>query len=85
MRKSRSVLTLGEKIRELLLQHGDFRAVEVALTKRSEQLAQNDTKGGWYSEVMLTQKGWTELHGKCLNACEFVVFVLMFGLEYTMP
>ena len=56
-------MTLGEKIRELLLQHGDFRAVEVELTKSSEQLAENDTKGGWYTVIRMAKEGFTELHG----------------------
>lgn len=55
--------TLGEKIRDMLLQHGDFKAVELELEKSSEQLAQNDTKGGWYSAIALGKKGYTELHG----------------------
>ncbi|CAE7232915.1 unnamed protein product [Symbiodinium microadriaticum] len=65
--------TPGEKIREMLLQHGDFRGVEVQLTKESEQLAQNDTKGGWYSEQAMAQEGYTEYHGnqyhqECIRA-----------------
>ena len=48
----------------MLLQHGDFRGVELELTKSSEQLTQNDTKGGWYSELAMTKEGYTEFHGK---------------------
>ena len=58
-----TAVTLGEKIRELLLQHGDFKTVEIELVKTSEQLAQNDTKGGWYTVAAMAQKGFTELHG----------------------
>ena len=60
----------------MLLQHGDFRGVEVQLTKESEQLAQNDTKGGWYSEQAMAQEGYTEYHGnqyhqECIRARYF--------------
>ena len=44
----------------MLLKHGDFKAVEVELERVSTQLAENDKKGGWESEITMAQMGWTE-------------------------
>ena len=52
----------GEKLREMLLQHGSFRAVEVELEKRSTQTSQSDKKGGWETELSMAAMGYTQLH-----------------------
>ena len=50
----------GEKLRDMLLQHGNFSQVEIELTKISTQTQINDEEGAWENEVSLAQEGWTE-------------------------
>ena len=50
----------GEKLRELLAQHGDFKTVEVELEKISTQTALNELGGAWENEISLAAQGWTE-------------------------
>ena len=57
----------GEKLRDLLLKHGDFNEVEVELEKSNSQSSTNDVEGGWENEVTLSKLGWTEPHGSHLS------------------
>ena len=51
---------LGEKLRDLLAKHGDFKSVEVELEKISTQTALNEVGGSWENDISLAAQGWTE-------------------------
>lgn len=64
----RSFQFQGEKLRELLLKHGDFKTVEVEVEKISTQTAKNGVEGGWENKISLTKKGWTEPHNRTFGS-----------------
>ncbi|CAE7328664.1 unnamed protein product [Symbiodinium sp. CCMP2592] len=51
----------GEKLRDLLAKHGDFKSVEVELEKISTQTALNEVAGSWENDISLAAQGWTEV------------------------
>ena len=55
---------LGEELRSLLLEHGDFTAVEVQLKKWNSKEETDRLKGGVHTEASLLKLGWTELLAK---------------------
>ena len=51
----------GDVIRDLLLKHGNFNAVEIEVAKISRQTASNKLEGGWHNEISLAKiKFWDE-------------------------
>ena len=52
---------LGEKLHQLLLQHGDMKAVNVVMTRQTEQINEEEVEGEWYTEAAIKLlPGWTE-------------------------
>mmetsp|Transcript_40771 Transcript_40771/g.83315 ORF Transcript_40771/g.83315 Transcript_40771/m.83315 type:complete len:626 (+) Transcript_40771:52-1929(+) len=47
-----------KRLRDLLLQHGSFEQVEVALVKYRKEEEENTLEGGFYSAVDLANDGW---------------------------
>lgn len=61
----------GEQLRALLLEHGSFEEVEVAIQKWHEEVEQNRLEGGFFTKTDLEKEGWTETLGK---TCGFFLF-----------
>ena len=53
------VKSLGDKLRELLLEHGNLGAVELVVQKWESQLDESSLEGGWHNEITLKAKNWT--------------------------
>ena len=55
-------LGLGAKLREMLIQHGNFGAVECEIVRYQKTLMDNSKQGGWVTKHYLTkEKHWTTL------------------------
>ena len=53
-------LGLGAKLREMLIQHGNFGAVECEIVRYQKTLLDNSKQGGWVTKHYLTkEKHWT--------------------------
>lgn len=50
---------LGQKLRDMLLKHGSFEQVEVAITKYQRDEEENRLDGGFYTKIDLEREGWT--------------------------
>ncbi len=52
---------LGQKLKQMMLDHGSFAAMEVHLKKTSEKSKSETSGGGWYTEHYLkTAEHWTK-------------------------
>ena len=52
----------GEKLRDLLREHGDFKQLEVQLKKTHLSKLTKARQGGWYTRAyLLSQCHWTKL------------------------
>ena len=57
------VCILGETLRALLLKHGDFKRMEVAVKKVHRKVFGKTAKGGWYTRAYLMNHcHWTKPH-----------------------
>lgn len=45
--------SLGEKLRSLLQEHGDFKSVEIQLSRWSKRVQSDDKKGRWVTKQYL--------------------------------
>ena len=53
--------TLGEKLRKLLVKHGNFKKVEIAVRRYYERKSRYEKKAGWYTRNVLMEKhSWTK-------------------------
>ena len=50
---------LGNKLRQLFLEHGNFGDVEAEIKKSTLNEAMKRLQGGWHNEVSLQKEGWT--------------------------
>lgn len=52
---------LGEKLRDLLKQHGSFETLEIVVKKYHKSLLGQSKAGGWYTrQYLLTVAQWTK-------------------------
>lgn len=54
---------IGKKLRQLLLEHGSFEKVEVALVKYHKEQEESKLEGGFFSKIDLEREGWTPFLG----------------------
>ena len=67
----------GEKLRELLVSHGTFDAVEVQLENVHIEEQTDKLRGGWHTEASLLKEGWTTPLS-CIPVCECVCVCVIF-------
>jgi len=69
-------LGLGAKLREMLIQHGNFGAVECEIVRYQKTLMDNSKQGGWVTKHYLTkEKHWTTLSPEII--LYYVLFTAM--------
>ena len=63
-------------MRELLLKHGDFKAVEAEVKKLSRQTAMNRVRGGFHNEITLREfKKWDPFFGSIFMCIYIYIYI----------